>query len=66
MIIFRKRMHSGRPEWKVNVGPWFCGFGSGLVDTSLTFPINKIMFRQQLNGITSKQAYLELRGKYQM
>ena len=46
-------------EW---IRPWFCGLGSGVMDISITFPINKVMFRQQLNGITSKQAINQLKG----
>jgi len=45
-------------EW---IRPWFCGLGSGVMDISITFPINKVMFRQQLNGITSKQAINQLK-----
>jgi len=54
-------------RWMVNrdlvewIRPWFCGLGSGVVDITITFPINKIMFRQQLNGITSRQAIRELK-----
>ena len=56
--FFRNRMRLGQDgrnlsEW---IRPWFCGLGSGVMDISITFPINKVMFRQQLNGITSKQA----------
>ena len=46
-------------EW---IRPWGCGLGSGVVDITVTFPINKVMFRQQLNGITSGQAIRQLKG----
>ena len=63
--VFRNRMRLGQDgrnlsEW---IRPWFCGLGSGVMDISITFPINKVMFRQQLNGITSKQAINQLKGK---
>ena len=63
-LIFRNRMRLGQDgrnlsEW---IRPWFCGLGSGVMDISITFPINKVMFRQQLNGITSKQAINQLKG----
>lgn len=45
-------------EW---IRPWCCGLGSGVVDITVTFPINKVMFRQQLNGITSRQAIKQLK-----
>jgi len=44
--------------------PWACGFGSGAVDILLTFPVNKLMFRQQLNNYTPSQAINALKSKY--
>ena len=44
--------------------PWVCGFGSGMFDIIFTFPINKIMFRQQLNGYTVRHAWASLGGMY--
>lgn len=44
--------------------PWVCGFGSGMTDIILTFPINKIMFRQQLNGYTANRAVTALKGNF--
>lgn len=43
--------------------PWGCGFGSGITDIVVTFPINKIMFRQQLNGYTARYAVQSLRSE---
>ena len=65
-MVFRNRMRLGQDgrnlsEW---IRPWFCGLGSGVMDISITFPINKVMFRQQLNGITSKQAINQLKGDF--
>ena len=43
--------------------PWLCGFSSGAADILLTFPVNKLMFRQQLNGYTPSQAIYSLKSK---
>jgi hypothetical protein len=43
--------------------PWACGFGSGAVDILLTFPVNKLMFRQQLNNYTPSQAIHDLKNE---
>ena len=43
--------------------PWLCGFSSGAADILLTFPVNKLMFRQQLNGYTPSQAIHSLKSK---
>ena len=45
--------------------PWICGFGAALCDITFTFPINKIMFRQQLNGFTTRRAISGLLGEHQ-
>uniref|UniRef100_H2Y6C1 Solute carrier family 25 member 51 n=1 Tax=Ciona savignyi TaxID=51511 RepID=H2Y6C1_CIOSA len=37
-----------------------CGAGSSLINVVLTFPINKIMFRQQLYGFRSHKAFAQL------
>ena len=37
-----------------------CGWGAALVNISLTFPINKAMFRQQLHGVGLPQALRQL------
>lgn len=42
--------------------PWVCGLGSGVCDILFTFPINKLMFRQQLNGYTATNAARSLIG----
>ncbi|XP_013390327.1 solute carrier family 25 member 51 [Lingula anatina] len=37
------------------------GWGAAVINISLTFPLNKVMFRQQLHGIRSHTAFEELR-----
>lgn len=38
-----------------------CGWGAAFVNISLTFPINKVMFRQQLYGVKTGRAIQQLR-----
>ncbi|XP_052762405.1 mitochondrial nicotinamide adenine dinucleotide transporter SLC25A51-like [Mya arenaria] len=46
--------HWQKPEY-------VCGWGAAFVNISLTFPINKIMFRQQLHGVKTLKAIQQLR-----
>ena len=45
--------HWQRPEY-------VCGWGAAFVNISVTFPINKIMFRQQLHGVRTLKAIQQL------
>jgi len=38
-----------------------CGWGASLVNVLITFPINKTMFRQQLEGISVRRAFKQLK-----
>lgn len=40
---------------------FICGYGAATVNITTTFPINKLMFRQQLHGINVKSALHQLR-----
>lgn len=42
---------------------FFCGWGAAFINISLTFPINKIMFRQMLHGVSMWSALGQLRGE---
>lgn len=46
--------HVQRPEF-------ICGWGAAFVNISVTFPINKVMFRQQLYGVRTLKAIGQLR-----
>ena len=49
-----------------NAGEWreyAAGWGSGIINISLTFPVNKTMFRQQLHGISAWDAASQLRAE---
>jgi len=46
-------------EWREYVAGW----GSGIVNICITFPVNKTMFRQQLHGISALGAMNQLRGE---
>jgi len=39
------------------------GWGSGIVNICITFPINKTMFRQQLHGISAWDAFSQLKAE---
>ncbi|RWS31664.1 solute carrier family 25 member 51-like protein [Leptotrombidium deliense] len=40
---------------------YICGFGAAFINICVTFPINKIMFRQMVHGVTVTRAVTELR-----
>jgi len=42
---------------------YVCGYLAGVLNISVTFPINKTMFRQQLHGITAVEALRQIRGE---
>ncbi len=44
-------------DWREFVSGW----GAAMTNVMLTFPLNKIMFRQQLHGITTSKALQQLR-----
>ena len=46
-------------EWREYVAGW----GSGIVNITLTFPVNKMMFRQQLHGISAWDSAGQLRAE---
>ena len=43
-----------------------CGWGASLVNVVITFPINKAMFRQQLEGISIRRAIRQLKREGMM
>ena len=53
----KKTPGSGRREWR----EYAAGWGSGIINITVTFPINKTMFRQQLHGISAWDAASQLR-----
>lgn len=42
-------------------GEFLCGLGAAIVNVTTTFPMNKVMFRQQLYGVTTQRALKQLR-----
>jgi len=42
---------------------FLCGWGAAFVNISITFPLNKIMFRQMLHGVSMWSALGQLRGE---
>ena len=53
----KKKNHAGTREWR----EYAAGWGSGIINITVTFPINKTMFRQQLHGISAWDAASQLR-----
>lgn len=47
------------PEWREFV----CGWGAAFINITVTFPINKVMFRQMLYGMHTKNAYIQLKAE---
>ena len=41
---------------------FYCGAGAALLNVAVTFPVNKLMFRQQLYGISFRDAVKQLRN----
>lgn len=42
---------------------FYCGAGASLINISITFPVNKVMFRQQLYGIRTTHALHQLKSE---
>lgn len=53
LILFHFKPHS----------EFLCGWGAAFVNITLTFPINKIMFRQQLHGVRSVKAIVQIKNE---
>ena len=52
---------TGPPPYDIR--EFVCGWGAGVINITVTFPINKIIFRQQLHGIKTGRAFSELRNE---
>ncbi|XP_031345869.1 solute carrier family 25 member 51 isoform X2 [Photinus pyralis] len=46
---------------KVRWKEFVCGWGAACVNITVTYPINKIILRQMLSGVTIKNAFSQLR-----
>lgn len=53
------RLSPSAREWR----EYMAGWGSGIINICVTFPVNKTMFRQQLHGITALSAFKQLRNE---
>lgn len=42
---------------------YLAGWGSGIINICITFPVNKTMFRQQLHGISALSAFRQLKSE---
>ncbi|XP_030751206.1 solute carrier family 25 member 51 [Sitophilus oryzae] len=48
---------------KINWQEFVCGWGAAFVNVGVTYPINKLIFRQMLHGIEAKSAFLQLKNE---
>lgn len=55
----RSRGPAAAREWREYVAGW----GSGIINIAVTFPVNKTMFRQQLHGISAWESASQLRAE---
>ena len=46
-----------------NIREFTCGWGAASINVVVTYPLNKLIFRQQVYGITSKAALQQLRNE---
>lgn len=52
-----------RPVIEYNYADYICGFGAAIVNVYITFPINKLIFRQMLYGQNVRTATANLRSE---
>lgn len=58
--FLEKLGHTPPKDWNWQRPEFVCGWGAALVNISVTFPINKVMFRQQLYGISTARALRQI------
>lgn len=44
----------------VKIEEFVCGWGSAFINIMITFPMNKVMFRQMLHGVDSQHAFRQI------
>lgn len=54
---------SGSSEKCKQYEEFICGFGAAVINIAVTFPINKIIFRQQLHGVGVKSAIYQVHSE---
>lgn len=48
---------------KFNWKEFACGWGAAFINVTVTYPINKIIFRQMLHGLKARSAFFQLRDE---
>ncbi|KAF7278320.1 mitochondrial nicotinamide adenine dinucleotide transporter SLC25A52 [Rhynchophorus ferrugineus] len=48
---------------KFNWQEFVCGWGAAFINVTVTYPINKLIFRQILHGIKAKSAFIQLKNE---
>lgn len=50
---------------KENYQDFIAGWGAGFIETLLLYPQNKVIFRQQLQGITAKEVFEQVSSAFE-
>lgn len=58
----RRTLPVVRYAYDHDVSDYVCGFGAAIVNIYLTFPINKLIFRQMLHGMNVRSATANLKA----
>lgn len=56
-----KQIPSGKRPESSDTCAYVCGWGAAFVNIIVTFPMNKVMFRQMLHGVQTNRALAQLR-----
>ncbi|KAL3889953.1 hypothetical protein ACJMK2_002268 [Sinanodonta woodiana] len=56
LLPYKMPIQQQTSEWR----EFICGWGAAVVNVTITFPINKVMFRQQLCGMSAMKAIGQL------
>ena len=54
---------TGRHRVSLAKKEFYCGFGAAFINICITFPINKVIFRQMLDGVRAKSALQQLQNE---
>ncbi|KAF2366899.1 Mitochondrial substrate/solute carrier [Trinorchestia longiramus] len=61
--VLRKGVGSGQNLKPSDGREFVCGWGAAVINIACTFPMNKIMFRQMLHGVSTKRAVNQLKAE---
>ncbi|XP_066972383.1 mitochondrial nicotinamide adenine dinucleotide transporter SLC25A51 [Macrobrachium rosenbergii] len=61
LLVTSKTAVSVSPPLSEDAREFVCGWGAAFINITVTFPMNKLMFRQMLHGISTSQAVKQLK-----